>query len=117
MRLMPLRVQKPCSNCPFLKVGAISLREGRVEGIVAHLLADDRNGFPCHKTTQGTGRGAWAQCAGSMIYLLKIGQPSVAMRLGAAVKALDYSRLRAQSDDIIEPLDWQERRQRAARRG
>lgn len=39
-----------------------------------------------------------------MVYLLKIGSPSVSMRLAAAVGVLDYDVLRAQYDDTIDRI-------------
>lgn len=106
---------RPCKDCPFRKVGAISLHPRRVPDIVENLLSDDRQWFMCHKTT-GKGEyvetedgeeqyqptGTESQCAGSMIYLLKVERPSVSMRLAAAVGMLDFGRLAAQFDDIID---------------
>jgi hypothetical protein len=89
-------VKRPCSDCPFRKVGAIELRPGRLDGIVAHLLADDWHGFPCHQKPT-------AQCAGGMVYLLKAGQQSVPMRLACAVGELDFDRLCEFAADVIDP--------------
>lgn len=57
-----------CSNCPFRKEGAIELRPGRVEGIIAHLLGRDYNVFPCHKTTHGAAKEESA-CMGALAYM------------------------------------------------
>ena len=47
---MPI-TKRPCSNCPFRCDGeGIELRPGRLEGIVADLLANDQHTFVCHKT-------------------------------------------------------------------
>ena len=47
--------------------------------------------------------GNEAQCVGSMVYLLKLGRPSVSMRLAAAVGLLDFDQLREQYPDVIDP--------------
>lgn len=44
------RLKRPCSNCPFLKEGAIELAPGRLHGIIEQLTSDDHSTFPCHKT-------------------------------------------------------------------
>jgi hypothetical protein len=97
-------LKKPCANCPFLKEGAIELNEGRVEGIVAGLLSNDRECFVCHKTLDLKGDKKRSQCVGSMVYLLKVGQPSVSMRMAAACDMLDYDGLREQFCNVIEEL-------------
>ena len=98
---MNFDLQRPCKNCPFRKAGAIDLRPGRLEGIVRGLRADDYQWFKCHKTLEAADQ---SQCVGAMIYLLKIGRPSVSMRLAAAVGVLDYDVLRAQYDDTIDHI-------------
>jgi len=108
-------MKKPCANCPFRKVGAISLRAGRVEGIIRDLTEDDKSTFHCHKTVHSHVGGDWDDdgnyhpsglesfCPGAAIYLLKIKQPNVAMRISAAFGLIDYPALLAQADDIIDP--------------
>lgn len=87
------RIKKPCGNCPFLKKGAIDLVPGRLEGIAESLLGDDHSTFPCHKIVHSAQGGDWdeegayhpsgreAMCAGAAAYLMKVGRPSVGMRL------------------------------------
>jgi hypothetical protein len=111
-----LNMKKPCADCPFLKEGAIDLREGRLDGIIETLM-NDQNHFLCHKTVHCKSGGDWdedtgkyqhsgseSQCVGSMVYLLKAGRPNVSMRMGAALKMLSYDNLKAQFNEIIEPL-------------
>lgn len=100
-----MRLKKPCVNCPFLKEGAISLRPGRLEGIVDNLMRDDMSSFPCHKTPhcskggefndEGTyiSSGHEAMCAGAAAYLMKHKSPNVALRIAFAMNAAN-------------PTDW-----------
>ncbi|WNZ87335.1 hypothetical protein [Pseudomonas sp. P108] len=92
------RMRMPCANCPFRKKGAVELRPGRLEGIVADLLANDKKTFSCHKTltsedledfddvdeSEQAGRRTYYEaekmCAGAAAYLLKKQRPSVGMR-------------------------------------
>ena len=95
-------MSRPCADCPFRREGAIELRPGRVEQIVADLLADDWSGFICHEAYYGKAKRR-AQCAGAMVLQLKAERPNVAMRLAASMGLLDFEALRAQFADIIEP--------------
>jgi hypothetical protein len=95
-------MSRPCADCPFRRVGAIELRPGRVEGIIADLLADDWSGFICHEALHAK-RPRRAQCAGSMVLLLKAGRPNVAMRLAAAHGIVDFDALRALFPEVIDP--------------
>lgn len=115
---MNFKMKKPCANCPFLKKGAIELAEGRLEGIIEHLM-NDHNHFECHKTVHSKKGGEWvedengeecyepsgneSQCVGSMIYLLKAKAPNVTMRLAASFKILSFDELMKQANDIIDP--------------
>lgn len=99
----PLRLKKPCQNCPFRTEGSIGLRPGRLEGIAEGLLEDDLSSFHCHKTIHSKSGGEWnddgeyipsgkeAVCAGSIAYLLNEGRPSVPMRLAVAIGILNYA--------------------------
>ena len=119
---MNLNLKKPCKNCPFLKVGAIELRRGRVDAIARGLIEDDTNPFLCHKTVYSKkSDGVTVEhedgsttyqpgkkdsvCAGSMVFLLKARSPNVAMRMGAAFGMIDFKELEAQVGDIIDPSD------------
>lgn len=100
---MNFDLKSPCNNCPFRKVGAIELRPGRLGEIVTTLLASDRNWFICHKTAHRGDPARESQCVGSMVYLLKVGSPSVSMRVAAATRLLDYDVLRGLFSEIVEP--------------
>ena len=110
------RLQRPCENCPFRKRGAIELAPGRVAGIIDALVTDDFSTFHCHKTVHNdrTG-GEWdddgnyvasgqeSMCAGAMIYLEKIGRPTVRMRIGRVFGAYSPDNLVPAFDDVIDP--------------
>lgn len=110
------RLVKPCANCPFLKDGAIELADGRLDGIIADMVRDDHSTFQCHKTVHNNRTGGdWdddgkyvpsgheSMCAGAMIYLEKLGRPTVGMRLGRIMGLYSPDRLAASFDDIIDP--------------
>jgi hypothetical protein len=105
------KLKKPCENCPFRKVGAIQLRPGRVEAIVDGLIRNDQSTFHCHKTVHGPKGGGDGEltgeesyCTGALIYLQKIGQPNVAMRMGAGLKMFKPDDLAAQYDVVIDKI-------------
>lgn len=103
--------------------GAIELAPGRVDGIVADLLANDLVDFYCHKTVHGPAGGEWVEseddesdqhyqpsgkesvCVGSAIYLLKAGRPPVSLRIAIVTGAIRHEDLMAQSADVIDPDD------------
>ncbi|KPG82229.1 hypothetical protein [Pseudomonas sp. RIT-PI-o] len=100
-----LRLKRPCTNCPFLKQGAIELAPGRLDGIIAGLIEDDHSTFQCHKTVHSARGGEWdddgnyapsgheSMCAGAAAYLLKHKRPTVGMRIAFAMGA-------------ASPTDW-----------
>jgi hypothetical protein len=110
------KLRRPCANCPFLKSGAIELRPGRLEGIIRDLVANDRSTFYCHKTVY-SGRaggkhldngeyvagGTESMCAGAMIYLEKIGRPTVSMRLGRVVGIYSRDCLEEHFSQVVDP--------------
>lgn len=117
---MNLNMKKPCPNCPFRKVGAIDLRQGRLKSIARELIADDTTPFLCHKTVYAKGNeGETIEdeegcethlpgqkssiCPGSMAFLLKARSPNVAMRMGFALGLLDAGELKSFADEIIDP--------------
>lgn len=87
------RLKKPCANCPFRKEGAIVLEPGRLEQIVDTLVRDDYSTFQCHKIVHSELGGVWddegnykpsgkePMCAGACAFLMKVGRPTVGMRL------------------------------------
>lgn len=109
-------LSSPCDQCPFLKTGAIELAPGRLEGIVQQLVADDHSTFQCHKTTHHASRGGcWDEdgtflpsgqecmCAGAMIYLEKVGRPTVGMRLAALCGLYNRETLEGSFGLVIDP--------------
>jgi hypothetical protein len=116
--ILKFNLKKPCADCPFNKVGAIKLQEGRVEGII-DTLRSDHNFFQCHKTVHSENGGDWVEnehgescyiasgnesvCMGSLIYALKakMGIPVVA-RLAFSRGDLNYEAMIAQFDNIID---------------
>lgn len=116
---MNLNLKKPCSNCPFLREGAIELEPGRLDGIIEDLTENDHINFQCHKTVHSKQGGEWLEdengeqvyepsgnesmCIGSAIYMLKIGRPSICMRIAIMTKMVSLKELQAQNDKIINP--------------
>ncbi|XJV85012.1 hypothetical protein AB3469_39505 (plasmid) [Burkholderia anthina] len=111
------KLRKPCENCPFLRQGAIEIAPGRLDGIIEQLVTDDQSTFQCHKTVHGPKGGNWddegkyhasgdeSMCAGAMIYLEKLGRPTVGMRLGRVFGVYNPERLRPAFSDVIDPED------------
>lgn len=115
------KLKRPCSNCPFLKEGAIDLRPGRLEGIIHGLVSDDTTTFHCHKTVHGKQGGQWIEhdngestyvpsnkesmCAGAMAYLEKVGRPNIIMRIGQMTGHYHPDQLAGCLDDVIEPIN------------
>lgn len=102
MKRSDVAMARPCSDCPFRREGAIQLRPGRLDGIVARLMADDQAGFVCHEVLHSKRRRR-IQCAGAMVLLLKAGRPSVLMRFGAAFGLIDFDELRALFPEVVDP--------------
>lgn len=113
-------LKKPCQNCPFLKVGAIPLRPGRVEGIIANHAIHDATTFPCHKTTSGKQGGEWIEdeegeevyapsgnespCMGAIAYLTRMGRMPVLARIAIQYRMLTLDEITANYPIIIDPL-------------
>lgn len=111
----PLTLKKPCNNCPFRKHDAIDLNEGRLQGIVNDLVENDLSTFYCHKTVHSPKGGTWDDdeatyapsgnefmCAGAASYLMKIGRPTVQMRLGFSLKLANPSDWESSYDLVID---------------
>lgn len=98
-------LKKPCANCPFRKDHPIRLSPGRLESIIQDITENDMVTFRCHKTVCSKTGGDWddegnyhpsgreSMCAGAAAYLMKVGRPNVAMRVGFVT-------------GIIRPEDW-----------
>ncbi|UUZ66621.1 hypothetical protein LP417_35565 (plasmid) [Polaromonas sp. P1-6] len=109
------RLHKPCGNCPFRNTGALELEPGRLQGIIDLLITNDHSTFQCHVTVHGKSGGEWdddgnyeasgqeAMCAGAMIYLEKLGRPTVAMRLGQLWGKYRPETLLAHHASVIDP--------------
>lgn len=98
---MPI-TKRPCENCPFRKDGAgIELRPGRLEGIIAHLKADDQQTFVCHKTLNKNRM----TCAGAVGVMSKVGQLPVIARLGLAFGVITKEDIAASAEMVIAPVD------------
>lgn len=108
-------LKRPCGNCPFRKEGAIGLAPGRLAGFVTDLLDGETTTFHCHKTVHNDRIGGeWdehgnyrasgqeSMCAGAIVYLEKLGRPTVAMRLGVLYGMYDPERLKPCYPDVIE---------------
>ena len=96
---MPI-TKRPCANCPFRCDGAgISLRPGRVEGIVSDLLADDQQTFVCHKTLDKERM----TCAGAVAVMSKLGRLPVIARLGLSYGIITSDDIEASAAMVIEP--------------
>ncbi|TSP14091.1 hypothetical protein FGG12_06175 [Cupriavidus campinensis] len=84
-------MKRPCANCPWRKEGAIELRPGRIEEIVADLMKDDTKTFWCHKTLDK--RGHESACMGALAYQAAQGRLPVAARFALIVGDLKRSDL------------------------
>ena len=113
---MHFKLRRPCENCPFLKQGAIDLEPGRLDGFIESMVQDDHSTFQCHKTVHGPRGGKWdedgeyhasgneSMCVGAMIYLEKLGRPTVGMRVGRVFGYYDPARMTTAFDDVIDPV-------------
>lgn len=109
------RLDKPCSNCPFKKQGAINLAEERLDSIIDDLINNDTKTFFCHKHVHSSKGGDFDEdgnymksgdepmCAGAAAYLMKVRRPTVGMRLAFATGDLSISSLEKNFDSVIEP--------------
>jgi hypothetical protein len=115
-----LDMKRPCANCPFRREGAIELRPGRLEDIIAGLADDDGSNFYCHKTVHGPHGGTFVDtddedgeryqasggesaCMGAVAYMLRAGLPSAAIRIALALKLLDVAQVAELYPEILEP--------------
>lgn len=108
----PYGMTTPCAKCPFRTNIPAYLRAERVEEIRAGLV---RGEFPCHNTTESReddeGYDTRVEtkdsihCAGALILLEKIQEPSQMMRIAERLGMYDASQL-----DMDAPVfdDWDE---------
>lgn len=119
------RLKRPCKNCPFLKKGAIELMPGRLEDIVEGLVKDDSSSFVCHKTLAPAEDdiesdhdqdneiqkrrinldAGEAMCAGAAAHLMKIGRPTIGMRLSILSGALAATHWSEAAPLVVDPLN------------
>jgi hypothetical protein len=96
---MPI-TKRPCSNCPFRKDGAgIELNPGRLDQIVANLLADDSQTFVCHKTLEKER----LTCAGAVGVMQKLGRLPVIARLGLVYGLITRADIDASAAMVVDP--------------
>ncbi len=88
---MNFNVTSPCGNCPFRTDTPISLRPGRMVGILNDVLRRDRT-FSCHKTTNGAKR-EHSHCAGALIMHEKSGKPNWRIRIAHGLGLYDPAKL------------------------
>jgi hypothetical protein len=85
----------PCDNCPFRSDKPFHLGKGRVREIQRSL---SRATFACHKTTEAGGcdggRNAEIHCAGALILLEKLDEPSQMMRIAERLGMYDRTKLK-----------------------
>lgn len=106
---MPYDLIRPCKHCPF-RTDCLEgwLGEERAEEIAASLK---RAEFPCHETTVSSEDG-WERisvktsqhCAGALIVLEKMEQPSQMMRIAERLRIYNRHRL-DMTAPVFEDLD------------
>ena len=97
---MPI-TKRPCSNCPFRNDKAkVELARGRLQSIVADLVADDHSTFVCHKTVSSTPM----TCAGAVGYMSKIGRLPVIARLGLVMGIITQKDIAASAAMVISEV-------------
>lgn len=100
-KLQPI-VKRPCANCPFRKdEGAIELRPGRLEGIVADLKADQTQTFVCHKTLDKERK----TCAGAVGFMSKLDQLPLVAILARHYGYFTEDDIAKAESMVIEPAD------------
>ena len=85
------RLKTPCSQCPFRSDKPFPLKYMRAKEIVSSLRGGGE--FSCHKTTEETGSGNLAFCAGAAILLEKTEGPNQMMRISERLGIYDPSKL------------------------
>lgn len=112
---MSYTMTSPCDSCPFRRDVDPFITTARVREIADGLV---RAEFPCHKTVKYDGDGEWSRtgkevhCAGALILLEKIEQPSQMMRIAERLGMYDARKLDMAApvyDDFDEMLAAHER--------
>lgn len=97
---MNFNLKSPCNDCPFRTDHPISLRPGRMKGILNDVLRGDKT-FACHKTTHGSARET-SHCAGALILLENSGRPNFLPRASHALGIYDPEKLNMDAPVGIE---------------
>lgn len=92
----PYSLKRPCAKCPFRTDVKPYLTRARVREIERSLV---RSEFPCHETTEHDDEGEHlptskeVHCAGALILLEKLEQPSQMMRIAERLRMYDARQL------------------------
>lgn len=107
---MKFELKKPCSNCPFLRVGGVRLTQGRVREIAGVMLNSQGGTFACHKTTTLEANGEGQEdnvatldsqhCVGALIFAEKHGVANQAMRIAERLGLYKASELMADKETV-----------------
>ena len=106
---MKYNLSKPCANCPFRDDIRPYLNEARAGEIVESL---EQSTFPCHKTVDYDKEGHLdmvrnsSHCAGALIMLEHVNQPSQAMRIAERLGIYDRRKLKMDAPVFRRPLDF-----------
>lgn len=108
---MKFDLKAPCGNCPFRKTGAIELRPGRLEGIIKS-LSDDHVTFPCHKTTEASGKGGdhVQACMGATAFMHRRGRLSILLRLAIRMRMVSVPDIESVYPHLLDDTRRQMRR-------
>jgi len=95
-------------------VGAIDLREGRLDGIIASLHDSDYMIFHCHKTVHSKRGGEWnddgtyvpsgneSVCMGAVAYMWRSGETAVSTRYALLTGLLTVEDIEKVLSEVIE---------------
>lgn len=96
---MRFDLKKPCSNCPFLRIGGVRLLPARVREIAGMMLSPQGSTFACHKTTteddegESIPSGDSSHCAGALIFAEVNGNATQMMRIAERLGLYKADRL------------------------
>ena len=104
---MKFNLTRPCANCPFLSRPQNQGRSGRERAKdIIEVIVDRQGTFICHKTDRRIQHNQEAQhCAGALIMLEHMNQPSQMMRITARIGQYDPSRLRMDTHNVVNDGD------------
>jgi hypothetical protein len=106
---------RPCSSCPFLRIGGVRLTEARVEEIAGGMLSTQGATFACHKTTTPSSDGMdmletkdSRHCAGALIFAEKNENATQMMRIAERLGMYNPRKMMADQavvDSVFDELD------------